>query len=470
MPPPGPPIIAMTRHGLARFAVGDFHQAEQAFRAVAEVAPNQALSWNNLAMALMSLGRPDDAAPVLQQSLSIDPGQLPIWISLASALLQLGRADEADIACGGALSLDQDNAQAWQVRAMARAAAEDFAGAAEAFARTIAIEGESAVLCATYGATLMKCGRFSEAAASLATAIALDPTSEAILDMRRFGDFVVAAIQGDMAAARAAYPDALASSPVQANEVFRTAFLCLDAAGDRKAAILVAEEWAASQPDNIQAAHLRDAALARAVERQPAELVERHFDEIAEDFDDRLVRRLGYQGPQRLQALIAQRLVGEGALEVLDLGCGTGLCAEILRPYARRLVGVDLSTRMLEKAAERGLYDGLEAVDLFVALDQGPAQWDLIVAADTFPYLGALERVFDGAAAALKPHGWLAFSTEGADIDSFLLKPNGRYAHGLRYIQSLAAGRFEIVEQLTAPLRREAGRTVDGGYYLLRLL
>ena len=35
---------------------------------------------------------------------------------------------------------------------------------------------------------------------------------------------------------------------------------------------------------------------------------------------------------------------------VLDAGCGTGLCGPLLRPYAKRLVGVDLSSGMLERA------------------------------------------------------------------------------------------------------------------------
>jgi hypothetical protein len=35
-------------------------------------------------------------------------------------------------------------------------------------------------------------------------------------------------------------------------------------------------------------------------------------------------------------------------------------------------------------------------------------------------------------------------------------------------VAGLAAGRFEIVRQHTALLRREGGRAVNGGYYLLR--
>ena len=48
------------------------------------------------------------------------------------------------------------------------------------------------------------------------------------------------------------------------------------------------------------------------------------------------------------------------ALDVLDAGCGTGLCGPLVAPYARRLVGVDLSARMLDAGRRRdSVYDEL---------------------------------------------------------------------------------------------------------------
>ena len=46
-------------------------------------------------------------------------------------------------------------------------------------------------------------------------------------------------------------------------------------------------------------------------------------------------------------------------LDVLDAGCGTGLCGPLLAPYARRLIGVDLSEGMLALAKEKHVYDAL---------------------------------------------------------------------------------------------------------------
>ena len=468
MPPAPSPAVGLTRQGLARFAVGDFRTAEQAFRTVIEVAPHEAMSWNNLALVLVAVGELDQAVPALRRSLGIDSTQVSPWVNLAGALLRLGRAEQAEAACAAALALDLANADVWQILAMSRLQAEDFPGAAEAFTRTIELSGESAALRLNLAAVLLKSGRFGEAADNAARTLALDPTCAAALEISRLCDFIAAAIAGDMAAAREIYPRALFASPPDADRIFRTALLYLDMAGRRRAAILVAEDWAANCPDSAEAIHMRDAALSRVVARQPAAWVSRAFDEIAHDFDDRLVRRLAYQGPEQLSALMASRIAAEGALDVLDLGCGTGLCAAFLRPYARRLAGVDLSAGMLAKAAERGLYDHLEVADLLGVLGEGCARWDLLVAADTLPYLGDLAGVFDGAAAALRPGGWLAFSTETCDSDSHLLKGNGRFAHGPRYIQRLAAGRFEIAAHASATLRREAASPVEGDFYLLR--
>jgi predicted TPR repeat methyltransferase len=468
MPPVPTPAVGLTRQGLARFAVGDYRAAEQAFRTVAEVAPHEAMAWNNLALVLVAVGELDQAAAALRRSLTIDAGQFAPWMNLAGALLRQGKADEADAACGSALALDPASADAWQVRALARLQGEDFTGAAEAFSHTLDLAGESAELRLNLGAALLKCGRFEAAAASLAGAVALDPASFVAAEVKQVCDFIVAAIKGDMAGALATYPPGVLATPAEADRVFKTALLYLDWAGERDAAARVAQAWTALRPDNIEAIHLRDAALAHATARQPAELVAKSFDEIADDFDDRLVRRLAYQGPERLAALIAGEVEARATLDVLDLGCGTGLCAGFLRPYARRLAGVDLSAGMLAKAAARDLYDHLEAADLLAVLAGARDGWDLLVAADTFPYLGDLSAVFEGAGRALRPGGLFAFSTEACGGEDFLLKGNGRFAHGGAYIERLAAGRFEIAARATATLRREAASPVEGGFYLLR--
>jgi predicted TPR repeat methyltransferase len=450
-------VTDLTRHGLRRFQEGNFEQAARIFTALVGGAPHLALSWNHHAMALISLGRHEEAANALRRSVEIDPGQSQAWTSLAGALAQLGRFEEAEPACRAALALGGEAGAAWQVIAMARTAQDNFLAAAEAFARAIELDGPSASLCANLGAALLKCGRFADADAALAAASAFEDATPAIAEAKQLSGLMTAALAGDPGAA-----------PETPDAHFKTALLLLDAGGERAAAARIGEGWARLRPENIEAQHLRDAMSARAVARQPAALVAQQFDALAESFEEHLVARLGYNGPAQLRALLAACGEAEASLDILDLGCGTGLCADALAPHARRLVGVDLSGAMLAKARARGLYQALEQRDLLDALAAPDTGWDMIVAFDTFPYLGALEETFAAAAQVLRPGGWFIFSTEHAEGDSYRLRGNGRFAHGADYVTALAAGRFEIVRRHTALLRREAGRTVDGGYYLLR--
>jgi len=457
-------VTDLVRHGLRRFQAGHFEQAARIFTALVGGAPHLALSWNHHAMALISLNRHEEAATALARSVEIDPTQPQAWDSLAGALAQLGRFDEAEAACRAAMAVGGESGSAWQIVAIARTAQDDFPAAAEAFARAVELDGGSASLCANLGAALLKCGRFAEADAALASAAGFPDATPAIVDARRLSGLIAAALAGDIDASA----DDVPGGPDTPDLHFKTALLLLDAAGDQTAAARVAKAWAAHRPDNAEALHLRDALSSRAVARQPAALVAQHFDNLAEAFDEHLTARLGYDGPAQLRGLL--RACGEprGDFDVLDLGCGTGLCGEVAAPYARRLAGVDLSGGMLAQARPRNLYQSLEQGDLKDALDAPGARWDLIVAFDTFPYLGALEETFAAVARALRPGGWFAFSTEHTDGDGYLLRGNGRFAHGAAYVAALAAGRFEIVSRHTAPLRREAGRNVDGGYYLLR--
>jgi len=458
MPPPPSPAVGMTRQGLALFSVGELGKAEQAFRAVIEVAPDVALAWNNLALALVALGELEEAVGVLQRALELDPAQLSTWNSLASTLLSLGRTKAADEACAQALALDESCAEAWQTCALARAGADDFAGAADAFSRAIELTAESAALYLNLGAASLKCGRFASADAALTRSLELDPSQAVAKEFKAVSGLILEALAADLISRRTETQD----------QTFKTALLLLNGAEATTAASRVAEAWARSFPDNLEAVHLFAAARSRAVDRQPALLVAQHFDAIAQDFDERLVGRLGYCAPKRLSGLIEAHVARDGSLAILDLGCGTGLCAPLLRAFARRLDGVDLSPRMLERAQALGIYDALRLGDLIDALN-GPEKWDLLIAADTFPYLGDLERVFSDAARSLTKGGWFAFSTEAADGDGYVLKASGRYGHGSGYVTRLAQGRFDIVEQVAASLRREAGQAVAGDLYLLRL-
>jgi predicted TPR repeat methyltransferase len=319
------------------------------------------------------------------------------------------------------------------------------------------LDGPSAPLLTCLAAAQLRIGGFGMAGEAIEAALVLDAACPGAADLARLCRLIRAAQSG-------ASP--LTTPGADPDRVFKTALLLLDGAAETAAAARVAEAWADHSPDDLEARHLRDAARATPTPRAPPALVARHFDEIAEVFDARLAK-LGYEGPARVAGLIAGRLPARRSLNILDLGCGTGLVGPVLRPHARRLVGVDLSEGMLARARARTVYHELRHEDALATL-AGPERWDLVVAADVFPYLGPLEGLFDAVRAALKPNGGFVFSVEACEGEGARLLTNGRYAHGRAYVTRLAQAGFEIVARTPAILRREAGRPVDGDYVLLR--
>ena len=285
------PIMALTRYGLARYAAGDFKQAAEMFKAVAEAAADQPLAWNNLALALIALDRHEPAVAGLNRSLALEPAQPAIWTSLAGALLQLDRTEEAEAACTQAIALDSRSAAPWQLRALSRAKREDFAGAAAAFARTIEIAGANATLQSEFGDDAVQNAAASRTPpAALQRAIGLDPAAAEIHGMARMAQFMIAVLADDIDGATALYQEEIAAEAfLEVDTTFKTALLYLDRFGHRAAAAKVAGAWVESRPGNAEAKHLRDAALGQGADRVPASLVAEQFDAYADGFDDQPV-------------------------------------------------------------------------------------------------------------------------------------------------------------------------------------
>jgi predicted TPR repeat methyltransferase len=153
-------------------------------------------------------------------------------------------------------------------------------------------------------------------------------------------------------------------------------------------------------------------------------------------------------------------------LDVLDAGCGTGLCGPLVAQFARRLVGIDLSERMIAHARARNVYDELVKCELTAYLGDSTGAFDVIVSADTLVYFGPLEVVVAAAGNALRPGGRLIFTVEeliGAGRDpGYAISPSGRYCHSQEYLERVLADASLGSEIVAAELRLEAGDPVPG--------
>lgn len=205
------------------------------------------------------------------------------------------------------------------------------------------------------------------------------------------------------------------------------------------------------------------------VDQPPPALIAELFDVYSTTFEEHLTDKLKYDVPAHLARLVAACGANpDQSLEVLDLGCGTGLAGAVMRPYASRLIGSDLSPRMILRAKQRGIYDELHVEDLLATLGRAH-NVDLVVAADVLIYVGALEATFAGCAAALRTGGLFAFSIERSQAGDFELLTTLRYAHAPAYIERLAAAHeFAIAHAEPSVLRMDNDRPIDGVLYVLR--
>jgi predicted TPR repeat methyltransferase len=192
------------------------------------------------------------------------------------------------------------------------------------------------------------------------------------------------------------------------------------------------------------------------------------FDDYAPKFDRHLTRSLAYRGPElivdALRRACSKRIRDDRFGTVLDLGCGTGLMGQALDGASASLVGVDLSPRMLEKAAKTKLYGELHEGDL-VSFLKGRAggEADLVVAADVFVYMAALDEVFGEVHRVLKREGLFAFTVQAHEGEGFVLGQDARYAHGENYLRTLADGSgFATVILERVSTREDRGKPVPG--------
>lgn len=191
------------------------------------------------------------------------------------------------------------------------------------------------------------------------------------------------------------------------------------------------------------------------------------FDRFARSYDKNLAA-LGNRGPQMVGLVLgALALPRARKLAILDAGCGTGLCAPLLRPLAKTLHGVDLSPAMLAESKKKKLYNHLTRSDLASIGTLPPGPFDMIVSSDVLVYFGDLAPVLTNFAAILKPGGWLVLTLELELTEhprGWTLNPSGRHKHHPAYLKSAlqSAGFTAPKTRIDGDLRHEFGAPVRG--------
>jgi predicted TPR repeat methyltransferase len=419
-------VLAMQLH-----RGGHLDHADALYRRILAVVPQDPDALHYLGVLCHQRGRNRDAIALITRAIDVAPDNVDAHNNLGNVLHQAGRMEEA----------------------------------ADAYRRALALRPDHASALNNLGIALRTLGHLDGAVAAHRRAIELDPRlAEAHLGLGR-----ALREAGRLEAAMDAFAKVLDLDPRQA-QAYQSLGSMLYRAGRHADAVGVFDRWLEHAPGDPVALHMRAACSGWDVPtRASDDFVRQVFDTLAAGFDEHL-RQLQYRAPELTIDALALRVgAPRRQLDILDAGCGTGLCGPLLRPYARRLVGVDLSNAMLDKAVDRGVYDELVTAELTSYLRSQPEAFDIIASVDTLVYFGELAPVFVAASAALRAGGHFSFTVESADgrgeraSGGYHINASGRYSHHEAHIrQRLAACDLAAVSVASVTLRKESGSGVAG--------
>ncbi len=491
------------REGDRHVARDDFAAAAACYRRALAADSSNVDACVGLAFALREQRVFDEAEHHLKRALSIDPGIADVHYMLGTIAKERNDPEASIRHFSSALDLKPDFQHAYQdllavllqdrkflvAKDVVRKAIavcpqsaelhyylgrlfmqdEDHENAARCYRRGLEIQPDSAELHAGLGEVHSVRGQIDQAIHCYQQALAHDPH----FVHAHVGLGTAMESRGDIDGAVSTYRQAIALKPdfAAAHHALGNVWL---KQGATQAATACFREVIRLQPQN-SVAHLLTALAGGDSERAPDDYVEQLFDHYAQKFDSHLVQVLSYDVPAKLIGLVRQRASTAEKWTVLDLGCGTGLCGVAIANEARRLVGVDLSERMLEKAKARNLYDRLERGDLMAMMQkEPPSGYDVVLAADVLVYLGKLDELARQVRRLLRPGGVFAFSVESLPEcapgdgtpehrQDYRLNASGRYAHSRGYLARIAASNgLETLTMAETTVRVEKGAPVQG--------
>ena len=326
------------------------------------------------------------------------------------------------------------------------------------FAASLALLPGRASTLTNLGATRIKLGRFADAADLLAEAIAQEPDNVEAHAQRA----AALAELGQLEPALASVERALQLDPARGAAWTLRGSLLRTLGRNPEATAAFQQALANGADTELNRYYLASLTGDPPPPAAPRQYVRSLFDSYADGFQAHLVEVLHYRAPALLLGELERS--GRHFSAALDLGCGTGLCGPLLRRLASRVDGVDLSQNMVQQAGRTQAYDQVLHADLVDYLLDTAQRYELVVAADVFIYVGALESVFEGVARVLEPKGLFCFTVEAArGGEELILQSSLRYAHSIGYIRKLAEPYgFDIAATSEHPIRDDQGTPIPG--------
>lgn len=430
------------------------YESENSGKAIADLEklageyPQEALIFYYLTKLYMRRELWENAWSTAVKAKELAPTSDEIRVLLALLSCHDNQPENAKIYFAKAELLNPNNLAALMGLADLYSREGNFAEAEPRYKRVIELESNMFDAHNNYAEMLQRQGRLSEALEEYRAAVIINPVSAEVCN--NLG--LILRDLGEYDEALGLLFNALAHKPEQEEtSVNLSETLILLSRQDVDKAKKIADNWLKQMPDNAFARQTAAALRGENVENNQI-YSEKLFDNFADNYE-LVIKNLGYSVPAAMR-----RIAGDVKGAVADLGCGTGLVAEALKTPENRFIGVDISQKMLDAAAQKGLYDKLIKADIGDFL-QNNNEFDWAIAADVFGYIGELSATIE----ALK-NKKIIFSIEVSDQEAnYSIMPNGRYKHNPQYVEKLLRENgFGRITKEELVLRTENGKPVKG--------
>lgn len=416
------------------------------------------------AVTLHSQGKFPEAKIEYERILQELPDNINVLGNIGLVCREMGDFEEALKYCSRALSKDStDPAQHINLGAV-HEAMNNLVEAEQSYKNSLAIAPYHPMALNNLGKVYHLQGNGKKAIECLEKALAIEPEYGMALNNLA----VILSEIGEVEAAREKLEKSYSLEPNNPDTLFNLAgiYNCQDL--PEKAEALL-KELIEKIPDHQPAVHMLSALQGQTTDSAPAAYVRETFDRYAGRFDDHLLNKLGYSVPAALAEMLCQDEGETHFSHALDIGCGTGLSGQPFKAVTDDMTGVDLSRQMLDKAETKGIYTRLICQGIYQFLESDPVQYDLIIAADVFIYLGRLDTFFTSIARVAGRECTLVCSIESYDGEDYVLRKSGRYAHNPSHLVAIAEKNgFHLLQQKAHGIRKEDGVWIPGELLILK--
>lgn len=433
-------IGALYNAGRTALALKKYLEAETLLRSALEQDAEDSDTLNNLGNALLHQDKIKQARLFYAKAIAANSQNHHALYNLAMSYKKFGEYDEAKKRLQAILSVDPHNFDAIVALADIAIQVEDFYNAEQLYQIALRIQPQNHLCLTGLGFSLFKQEQYQSA---------------------------IAAIEDGLKQMQDVEKESSAELWISLGIAYRGLYIDTHNPSMLRKAADAFQKAADLEPQNGKARYLMHAAAGTLPPRAPLDYLQNLFNAYAPRFDRHLSDVLNYKTPEKLHHFLQESASGRTYENILDLGCGTGLMAECLQSKGAQCTGVDISSKMLEEARKKNLYETLFAGDILQYLDETDQQYDLVVAADVLVYFGDLSPIFQKISRVLKPKGFFLFSVEKQDT-GLSLSLEARFQHSLSHIKQSLPNDMILAHSKEEGLRQNADDWVFGWLCLLQ--